>query len=256
MLAQFIPVDEGNTNQSIGSAIFPDFLVWETLGGVNRKTTSEILGGLDKVEDQLLRELAGPIETLALIEEGHMRPAADGGSWAYQFNWSSLHTFPRTDEAGTISFTRRHYRTPWKAVKSWEQSLQAQGVMIMHSTDLYDTCTQLIALHDWMLKGGEHKTLHRLIKSSHTVQGLTIQETRFARQLMAFDGVGEEAALTIAASFGNIMELIECWAGNGTIADLMMRSGTRRVGNALERKLQSAIGWSASIPHGLPILQT
>lgn len=248
LLRQHTDVDVGDYNLSPNqSLIYPDFTIsgGELMCGWNRKTYAEVLGGIDKVELQLQRELAGPVEYLCLGIEGFIRPSPTG-TWAYQIDWRTEHYYSAARLAGTVGWKRQLFHISYKAVRAWEQRLSQLGVAVYHCADTEDTAEQLIALHDLVMKGGDHRTLNRLIKMHYQVQGLTQQETRFARTLMGIEGAqwGEELALTLAKSFGSVTELIRYWDDGGTIADTVLRSGTRRIGVAAERKLQEGLGYA------------
>ncbi len=246
LLAAAVPVTYGDYNQTSGSAVvYPDFTIFDgdRLVGVNRKTVGEWLGSSDKVIDQVQRELAGPCEQLILLIEGVMRPAGSTAMWGYSLDWDRETTF-RNDEHGSLPYSRRQFSVNPKHAQNEQTRLEFLGVQVVHTYSIQDTASKLIAFHDLVLSGMPNNVLNRLIKADISIFGLTPQETKFARQLMSFDSVGEQVALTIAASFGNLMELIDCWSSGGTIADMVMKSGTRRIGDALERKLQASIGWT------------
>lgn len=240
-----VPCDVGRTNQSPGASWgYPDYVIWETMTGINRKTVGEWLSNPDKVIDQIQRELAGPIQHLALIIEGAMKPFATGME-ALEFDWAHAKMFG-TGQHGSVSFRRQSFAINPKHAQNEQTRLEFMGVQVIHTYSLEDTISKLVAFHDLSMKGEKNNILERLIKPDHTIQGLTPQETKFARQLLAFDGVGEQAALTLAATYSNIMEMIEVWDSGGTIQDLMLRGGTRRIGTALEKKLQGAIGYAGT----------
>lgn len=245
---QGIPCDVGNINKTAGSElIYPDFLIFEAVIGINRKTVGEWLSNSEKVIEQIQRELAGPIRHLALIIEGVMKPW-DGVMYGYDFDWKRATVFNRGlgQEIGTVPASSRRYSVNPKHVQNEQTRLEFAGVQVIHTYSLEDTVSKLVAFHDLAMKGEKNNILSRLIKPDINVRGLTPQETKFARQLMSFDGVGEQAALTLAATYSNIMELIEVWQSGGTCADLMLRGGTRRIGTALEQKIQRAIGYESS----------
>lgn len=254
LLQVAIPTQVSNMNQSPGqSLIYPDAYVWESGLGINFKTVNEVLSSLDQVEDQLMREIAGPCKMLVLNIRGVMRPDPNGGCWAYQFNWQTSFPFPNSlrnkTQSGQVTWQRTHFATSFKGIKAWEASLQAQGVMIQHSYDIPDLAEQLIALHNWSLKGGDHKTLHRLIKSEVGVRGLTPQETQFAKCLMSCGANwGEELALTVAAlGLTSVGDLFRLWDEGGQLCDTLIREKqgvrTRRIGTAAEQRLQRALGY-------------
>lgn len=246
-LRQSVDVRTGAYNQHSGNPVaYPDFTIigGDKLVGVNRKQVSEVLSSLDKVEEQLQRELSGPCEYLVLLIEGIMYPGNDG-VWAYQLDWLRGIRIWNSEQVGSVGFKRQHFRTNYKGIQNWQTRLEWLGINVVHTYSLYDTACKLVALHDLVMKGEESKTLNRLIKSSFTIAALDPTEKAMALSLMGIQngGIGEEAALTIARSFSSITELIRYWDQGSTIADTMMRSGTRRLGNALESKLQKALGW-------------
>ncbi len=247
-LRNHVEITTGSYNETAGSLlVFPDFTVWggEHLTGWNRKTWTEVLGGLDKVTEQLQRELAGPVEYLCLGIEGAIR-ADSTGVWAYDFDWDRLQTW-KSPMAGTLPFKRQRFGINSKAVVAWEQSLSQQGVAVYHCADPLDTAAHLVALHDLTLRGGEHRTLSRLIKVKHQVNCLP-EERAMALTLMGIEGagVGEATALAISQSFSNLVELLDYWRDGGTISDTMLPNGTRRIGTVAEQKLQKALGYESS----------
>lgn len=246
-LQQHVEVTTGSYNETAGSSVvYPDFSIFggNQVVGWNRKTWPEVLGGLDKTTEQLQRELAGPVEFLCLGIEGIVRPD-ERGCWAYSFDWDTERIW-NTGQVGQVTFHRQHFGISYKAVVAWEQSLSEQGIAVYHTNDPLDTAAHLVALHDLTLRGGEHRTLTRLIKVRQQVNCLP-EERAFALTAMGIEngGVGEEMALTLAASFSSIKELMDYWSDGGTVADTMLRSGTRRVGTAAELKLKKALGYAS-----------
>ena len=250
LLAQSIEVDVGGINQSPGSTlIYPDFVIWggEKLVGINRKTVGEVLSSIDACIEQVQRELAGPCEHLALIVEGIM-VADPEGMYAYSPEWSNAKLFGST--RGSVPFSYRFYHVNPKHIANELTRLEFLGVQILFTYSLADTVTKLVALHDMVLKGEPNNVLNKLRKADIHVQGLTPQETQFAKLLMsAGANWGEELALTVSACFSSVGELFNLWSEGGTLADLMLRGGTRRVGNAAEKRLQSALGYSRMETH-------
>ena len=245
-----IEVSRGEYNSSGSSAlIYPDYVIvgGSKLVGCNRKQVGEVLSSLDKVEEQLQRELAGPCEHLLLYIEGIMIPDKDG-CWGYTLDWSNQKVF--NNVAGTIPFKRQHYSVNWKHVQNWQTRLEFKGIQIVHTYNLYDTASRLVALHDMVLKDEPNKVLDRLIKTDIQVLALDKQEKDMALTLMGIrnGSVGEEIALALAQSFSSITELIDFWRDGGQCCDTMLRSGTRRIGNAAEAKLQRALGYTPGSP--------
>ncbi len=251
LLRASLDVDVQSINQTAtNTLVYPDYVIFggSKQVGINRKTVGEWLSSPDKVIEQVQRELAGPVEWLVLVIEGNMVPKSGGGMWAYDINWVNAHpyqNFSGQDRVGTVDFKRQPYAINPKHAQNEQTRLEFMGVQVVHTYSPADTASKIISFHDLVMSNEPNTVLSRLIKPEHHVTGLTPQETKFARQLLAFDGVGEQAALTIAASFTTIGELIRYWSDNGTIADMVMTHGTRRLGNALERKLQQGLGYEA-----------
>ncbi len=246
ILREAVDIDIGDYNQSPNqSLVYPDFTIagGDKLVGINRKQVGEWLSNSDACIEQCQRELAGPVEHLVLLIEGVMRPD-NSGMISYSLDFKNEHYWDKATVSGYVPFLRRHHAVNPKHAQNEQTRLEFLGVQVVHTYSIQDTASKIIAFHDLVLKGEPNRVLDKLYKPDIHVLGLTPQETRFARQLMSMDGVGEEAALTLAASFNNIMELVEYWQQGSSIADTMLRSGTRRIGTALERKLQAAIGYT------------
>lgn len=252
-LRQSVEVQEGSFNQTAGSSIiYPDFVVvgGEQLVGINRKTVNELLSSPEKVLEQIQRELAGPVEQLILLVEGICVPDGNSGAWAYSMDWGNIHLYQNTDQRGTVPFRRQHSKTNWTHVQNVQTRLEFLGVQVVHSYSLYDTATKLVSIHDLVVANLPNKVLDKLFKPSISILALDPVEKAMATTLVGVAGAGwgEELALTVAAlGFKNIGELFTFWSEGDQLCDTMLRSGTRRIGNAAEIKLQRALGWS-----GLP----
>ena len=245
-------VEIASINQTAGSSsVYPDFVIMggSQMVGINRKQTGEVLSNIDKVVEQLQREIAGPCEHIALLVEGIMQPTNQNSMYGYSLEWAGEKLWGNGDR-GTVPFSRRHYQVNPKHIQNELTRLEFLGVQVIFTTGIPDTASKLIAFHDLTIRGEPNNVLNRLRKADITVHGLTFEETAMARTLMSMAGIGEELALTIAASFSTIGELMRYWMDNGTIADLMLRSGTRRVGTSAENKLKSALGYTSLISTG------
>lgn len=248
LLAQSVDIHVGDYNQSSGDGlIYPDFHCagGEKLLGINRKSVHEFLSSPERVVEQIQRELAGPCEWLVLLIEGIMAPDSGSGAWGYSMDWATLRTYPNTDQRGTVGFKRQHYNTNWEHIQNQQTRLEWLGIQVVHSYSVVDTASKLVALHKMAMDNRPNRVLDQLIKTDIAVLALDPVEKAMAHTLMGISGggCGEQVALTIAQSFSTIVELIEYWSSGGTISDQMLRSGTRRVGVAAEKKLQKALGW-------------
>lgn len=247
-----IEIQRGDYNSSGSSSqIYPDFVVvgGEKLVGINRKQVGEWLSSSDKVIEQIQRELLGPCEQLCLIIEGVMRPSGNG-MMGYSINWEAAKLFNETH--GSVPFSQRYFSVNPKHCQNEQTRLEALGVMVCHTYSLADTAMKLIAIHDMVLKNEPNLVLDRLIKPDIQVLALDPIERAFALTLMGVvgGGVGEQVALTLASSFSTIGELTRYWDQGSTIQDIMIREKqgvkTRRIGSALESKLQRALGYTPS----------
>lgn len=253
-LQQSVPVTIGSYNETSGSPIiYPDFTIWggSKLVGVNRKTWGEVCSSIDRVEDQLLRELAGPCEQIALIVEGIVVPDGLGGCWVYNLDFAQgLKLFRNTDAMGTVLFKRQHYRSNYEGIRNWLTRLEWLGIQVIPTQSTYDTAINLVAMHNLVLKDEESKTLNRLIKEKFTIIALDPVEKAMATSLMGLANgrAGEELALSLARHFNYVVDLIRYWDEGNSIAELPMKSGKRKVGHAAESNLKAALGYRSPDP--------
>lgn len=260
LLRQHVEVDVGGINQSPGSSlIYPDFVIWggTEVVGINRKTVGEWLSNSDACISQIQRELAGPINSLVLLIEGTMRAHALGTAmYGYTLDWEREHLYNSMNTSGdihgTVAFSRRQFNINAKHAQNEQTRLEFMGVQVVHTYSIQDTVSKLIAFHDMILEGKPNNVLSRLIKPELNVRGLTPQETQFARTLMSCGANwGEELALTVASlGLTSVGDLFRLWDRDETLADTMIREKehvrTRRIGPALEKKLQGALGYEVS----------
>ena len=239
LLQQSVEVTRANINQSPNTTlIYPDYLCvgGSYVHGISRKQVGEILGSIDKCEDQLRRELAGPIERLTLLIEGVWKPV-ERGVWAYK----------ETE----VGFQRQHlYHQNWKGVCAWLNQLWQLGISVIQTPNLQGTAVAIVAIHDANLKAdADHQTFKRLIKEQFWISEEDEKKRKLMLQLMGLQAnIGEEIAEAIATEYENLSLIVLklCFEKQydflQDIATLPLRNGKRAVGPAATKRLREALG--------------
>ncbi|KKN74173.1 hypothetical protein LCGC14_0392590 [marine sediment metagenome] len=157
---------------------------------IERKQTDEVLGGMDKVEEQLRRELDNGVEETILLVEGVCEPVF-GLKIATQ-TW-------RKAKGKNILVPGRTYNCSYTGYKAWQNQLDKAGVTIVETFDYTATAMTIVALFQNAQKS-EHKTLRRYIKDriyieSYNPHVLTLMGIKNG-------GVGEEAGKALIDRYG------------------------------------------------------
>jgi hypothetical protein len=193
---------------------------------VERKQIDEVLGGIDKVEEQLQRELGNDVEETILLIEGICEPVF-GLKIATQ-TW-------RRAKGKNVLVPGRTYNCSYTGLQAWKNQLDKAGVTIVETFDYTATAMTLVALYQNAQKE-EHKTLRRYIKDriyveSHNPHILNLMSVKGG-------GVGEEIAKAWIEQFGTFWYTINQDAE--VLAEVMV--GEKRVGTARAKKFLKAIG--------------
>ncbi len=223
------------------------FLDWQGKWyGVSRKQAGEFLGGLDATEAQLLEEMGG-CDYMALLIEGWITPAEDGGAWSW-----AISVNPH------IAYQNRHYSQNYKGVRQKLASLHDKGILILQTANELDTAMALVALYDESQRPeGERRTLNRLIKQKTWITETDPVRRAFMLTVTHVEGGGwEEETADAAATWMTerevpltLVALIHClkkWPGQ--MEKALMRSSTKEgarqmtIGPARVAKMRRALG--------------
>lgn len=237
-ISQSVPTDRELLNRP---AILPrpDYVWIDWAGrivGVSRKQGGEFAGGIDATEAQLLDEMGG-VDHMALLIEGWVTPAADGGCQTW---------IQRESKTGTAYYKGKALGSSYKAMQGKLASFRAAGIDVIWTAGEYETAVCLVELYQWSQKTGEeHATFRRLIKEKYVLSVEDEQKRGMALLLMSIKGVGEEAALAIAEDFDSLAKLWP-WLQDAEhmkyVAALPLRSGKRSVGPAVVSRLRKGFG--------------
>jgi hypothetical protein len=210
----------------------------------SRKQAGEILGSLDRAEQQL-REYYEHADENYQIVEGIITPfpltkrnrtmdsvstrlsGKPGSLWSYSVSPTG---FP---------FNERNHEITSALYHAWIYRLQECGIVTFYTTNIVDTATLLTSVYKNCQKP-EHNILNRYIK-----QRIDIQEWNpFVVALMHISyaykiGIGEEKAKEIAKRYNSIFDIAMANA-----SDLCQCSG---IGITIAQRLISAIGREGDI---------
>ncbi len=250
-LAQCIPVERVLLNKPANPPR-PDygFLDWEGKWyGVSRKQSGELMGDIDGMESQLLEEMQG-CDYMALLWEGLILPAEDGGAWILK----------QSAKTPSLWFQNRHYSQSWKGVRQKLASLHDKGVLILQTASELDTAGALVALYNEAQRPeGERRTLSRLTKERYYVSEVEQVRRDFMIACMSIPqgGWSEETADAAATWMQEreapltLVALIHClreWPDE--LAKGLMRSASREgarqvhIGPAKVQSMRRALGVS------------
>ena len=222
LVGQSIPVSRTTLNGH-GLADY----VWNAIDGhviqVERKQIDEILSDMDRVEEQLRREMVNAVETI-LLYEGTFEPipAHKGKSACQSF---------RKAKDGKIMVVGHKYNVSYIGVQAWFSQLDKAGITIVNTIDYIATAFTLVALYN-NSKKEEHTTFKRYIKPK-------IYPTPFNPQvetLMSIKGVelGEKKALALISRYGTVWQVLH--------QDAEELAQTEGVGIKIAKDLLKAIG--------------
>lgn len=193
---------------------------------VERKQISEILGGMDHVEEQLSREMKNGVEETILLIEGVCEPIASKGIATQAWHKASQKN---------IMIPGHTFNTSYTGMQAWKSQLDKAGVTVVETFDYIATAMTLVALYQNSQKP-EHKTLKRYIKDRIQIENRNPQ----ILTLMGIKGggVGEETASALVERYGTVWYIL-----NQSVEDLAETLvGNKRLGTIRARKLLSAVG--------------
>lgn len=237
-----VEFERGNFNKSTGSSLtYPDFCCINggRVLGINAKQAGECLSSLDAVEEQLSREIAGPIDGLHLMIRGMVIPTDLNQCEAVSF-----------DEDGHCHHGRT-FAQNYVGYLAWLSRLDEMGVTVVSLPNIKASASYLVALHNNLGKI-EHKTFRRLLPTKVIVTEMDPELRSLAKTLMGIDGAGWGEEMSVAAGRWLLeqkdydppvrptVEALMNW--RDCIKDIPMKSG-RKIGPAAAKRLITALGW-------------
>lgn len=215
---------------------YADYLWHDILGMTNqveRKQIDEILSSVDRVEEQLRREITMADRTY-LIYEGTFEPIAGVKVGCQSF---------RKAKDGKIMVPGHKYNTSFSGVMAWFDQLDRAGITVVNTMDYVTTAITLVALYNNSNKE-EHTTLQRYIKTK-------IYPKPFNPHVLTLMGIadvniGEEIATALVERFGTVYYILgqEPEELASTIIGERKDGGEIRFGINRARKLLKAVGRS------------
>ena len=239
LLTQSVPVTQMVLNH--GPIGYADYLWFANDGHriqVERKQIDEILSDMDKVEEQLQRELGNGVEETILLIERICEPVCNNPSAVQSYNkpleWQ-LNILKKILKHEDILVPTHIYNVSYTGLQAWKSQLDKCGITIVETFDWRSTAHTLVALYRNSLKQ-EHTTLRRYIKDKIT----TTERNPHILNLMGIKdgGVGEEIAKALIVEFGTIYCVM--MQDVGDLADV--RVNNKRFGETRARKLLKAFG--------------
>ncbi len=233
-----IETSRSSINKTSGSETsFPDFLVIPTGEpiGLNRKAAVEAMADLDKVEEQLRRELRY-CGKLAFVYEGVLAPHPDG-VYAGEVHKVETKTRRNGDKYEEMTSWGKVIHQPWTRWESFVWKMQDCGVPVIPTGSMQGTAGFLAYLH----KNPENNLFQRLIPIRQQVLAVDPVKRDWLLFLMSIPSVGEEAARGLGAEFDNMHELVQFLQNGGELSEFVLPS-KRRVGKALAGKIRKFLG--------------
>lgn len=223
------------TREPLNSQGIADYF-WFAVDGhriqVERKQIDEILSGMDKVEEQLSRELSNGVEETILLIERICQPIY-GLKMAVQ-SWHMA-------GSKNIMVPGHQYNVSYTGLQAWKSQLDKAGITVVETFDQEATAMTLVALFQNSQKQ-EHTTLRRYIKEHIYVEG----KNPHVLSLMGIKGagIGEEKAKALIDKYGTLWYTINRDADElaETVIGENKNGGVIRVGIASAHKLLKAIG--------------
>ena len=210
-LSQTGEVQRGNYNQSPNQSyalVYPDITCINggPIVGVNRKQASEWLGGLDQWEEQLHKEVNGPIDYLVSIIEGQVIPAGEG-SIALSFQ-DLNYTTRRNSHSVDVQAKGEMSRWPYKALMGKVQAMWDIGIPVIFTSNLLGSAIFISELHHRASEGYESQTFKRFIKEKWQISETDLKLREQILLYMNIPGIGEDKAIKLADTYNSMVDLI------------------------------------------------
>ncbi len=227
------------------SASYPDFVLVTKAGmlGYSRKQAVEAMADLDRVEEQLSRELQ-VCEKLILGYEGFLCHHEDG-TYAGDLRTITHKAGRGGNEYEELTSRGRILHQPYVRWLSFQYKLQDAGIPVVGTGDINGSAQFLARLHSDPL----NNLFRRLIATRQQVAEIDPEKRALALTLMGIQGArwGEEMSLSVADWLereGVALTLMGIMGvGRITLATIPLRSGKRVVGKAAAQRLFAAFGY-------------
>lgn len=194
--------------------------------GIEHKQVSEILGGLDDVEELLARQYPGT-DQLYLMVEGVLFP--QGGNQAVTLGWSRDNKTAYRKGRGS---GKPAYDFNWDGWEKWQEGLEDYGIRVKHVPNREALVRAIVALYNRSQVGPElHHTFRRVIRSKLNIP-VALPMVRSLMGLCGNDSrtnTGEAIATALERRYGSLWALQQ--ADPAEVAEVRLESG-RRVGVA------------------------
>jgi len=243
-LSQLLPVEVASLNPDL-----PDFYFVNQEGkgvGVSRKQVGEVLGGLERVEEQLRRDY-DHVDRLHLVIEGIIIPkgAKEACVAERSGSWFRLHGSKHSD--GNYHFSYLGYRKKLASFRRW-------GITVTEVPTRETFITEIQSLYENEMTPFEDLSTFR--KPLRTKFDLPPDASAFVKTLMCithpsngrtFIGVETAQALENAGykSLGELILRLDGHTAHGmsklpVVSEITLASG-RRIGKAMEGKMVEAL---------------
>ncbi len=236
--------DSFNKTSETG-AIFADFTIITESGtvSVNRKQAVEAMADLDKVEAQLMSELAA-CPKLVFMYEGFLAPHEDGiyAGDLRKIDHKSGRGGNEYDELTSRGRVVHQSAVRWSA---FQYRLQDCGIPVVGTGDVEGSAKFLA----WLHANHSNSLFQKLIITRQQVAEIDPEKRTLALTLMGIQGArwGEEMSLSVADWLereGVALTLMGIMGvGRITLATIPLRSGKRVVGKAAAQRLFAAFGY-------------
>lgn len=251
-LSQSYEVKRGAFNKTSGNPVtYPDITVLsKRIIGVNRKQSGEWLGGFSAWQEQILRELNGPVDYMIQVIEGGISPLVKEGLWSWDLN------LPRI----TVSYDRLGNPTGggvgetliWKSNQDYKHvigeliRLADSGIPTFFTGNIFGTAQFLVELHsivdreDW-----EPRLLTRLVKQKYEISERELVRRNLILFLMGIPSVGQSVATALVDYFGTFDDLYSYISSGLRISGIELNSvgkNKRTIGPAIERNMRMFFG--------------
>lgn len=224
-------------------AIYSDFTIVgkpKTIT-VSRKQATEILGDIDKVEDQLHRELQSKaVDNILLMVEGLICWHPDGVAGFSVEPEKIVHEKGRYgNEYDSLKITGRVFHQPYQRWIAFVDKLWDIGIPVVSTGEIRGSAVFLSRLHE----GKENNIFTRLIKQTYVLSEWDISRSNSMKSYMGLSEskIGQELAGVYADTGMRVGQMALFLADGGSVSELKLPSG-RRVGLAAEKNLRTALG--------------